>query len=222
MPHVWYRLQGAIVLTILLVAASAAVSLYPAASCNLSLDAATWTRHPWQILTYSMVHASGIHALWNILWVACGAVIMSLCGHRGAVIGTFALASVCGALAYLTSASGHGILVGASAGALGLLSADLVLMAGQRRSLAALAMGATVCLGISLSGGHPTVHIAGVLTGVAYGIILEAIRRRHCARQATIRLHADELAQLTEIIRLSGFRALSAAQRQRYHQLTQK
>lgn len=85
-------------------------------------------RHPWTLLSYSIVHLDLTHALLNILWLLWfGGLAMGYGIASKNISLLYALAAIAGSAAYIAASSigmpNNGILIGASASVLAIATA---------------------------------------------------------------------------------------------------
>lgn len=186
---------------------------------------------PWTLFSYAFVQTSILQLLFNMLWLySFGTLLMMRVSSRiflliyitGAVAGAITFMSVSSALG--DNASGH--LIGSSAAVIAVAGAVSVIIPETKLRLPLFGptkikwivgmLFLLFCIGLSAgNAGGNLAHIGGALVGVVSGIMI--VRNRKSSANAK-----NELNQLVEKIRTSGYDALTAEEKQRFYELSAK
>lgn len=179
--------------------------------------------HPWSVVTYAFVHIDFLHLLVNMLWFACFGSVICVVRDRRCVWWLYLTGAVAGALAFVAVSQGSGTtgrITGASAAVMAVLGAALVYaprfrmkvaLVGEIPLLFVAAVGG-LCL-FTESGASTTAHLAGLATGVVWGLSWRRSRRhiQRVTREAMERESARKA--LLDKARSLGYASLSQNER---------
>lgn len=141
-------------------------------------DSALDFAEPWRMLTYAFLHADLFHLVFNALAIFIAALVCELLVGRVRTIAAFILGALAGGLTDALAGEPGVVTIGASAGALALLTAAMLVTEKARdtedrlRVRMALAVVALPALFPVLAGTRA--HVGGHLAGAAIGILAGA------------------------------------------------
>lgn len=216
-----------------------------AEALSLPSDAANLASRPWTPLTYIFTQWDGLHLLVNMLWLASFAPIFYRIGLPGLTWRVYLAGGIGGALAFEIAAACtpvHGMLAGASAAVLGIITAAVIYRPHARLNLLGIGEVSIVftaiivgLLYIIASYGTPetfAAHMGGALGGGLYAFVEKRIRRYKAQRQ--IRKAANtthnttapekmqaELDKILAKVGRSGYGSLNDAERRRLFEISQ-
>lgn len=205
----------------------------------LPSDTMDFATHPWTLVTYSFVHYSPLHLLFNMLWLYWFGRMLSDVERSETILKLYLWSTVAGGVFYIlaslvTDYGPGSYLTGASAGVLGIMCAVALRM--PNRTVMLFLLGevrikwiAIVCVVLTLAGsgiGLQTqcAHIGGILTGVVWFMLRRRLRRANRRSnpgfksrniKSTIRVMQrsvpdhQRLDELLDKVRISGYDSLS-------------
>lgn len=159
-----------------LVAAYLASGFLPTSGMVVSGDSGLDVEEPWRLLSYTLVHVSPFHLLFNILVLAAAGIYIERNGNASLVLSAFVSGALAGAVAFIavSTASGFddGILAGASASAFAVAGAALVRSAAKW--LIPVVLVVLITGSIGSAPGAAIAHIAGFGAGIALAWLWKA------------------------------------------------
>lgn len=141
-------------------------------------DSALDFAEPWRVLTYAFLHADLFHLAFNALAIFIAALVCELLVGRVRTVAVFILGALAGGVTDAFAGEPGVVTIGASAGALALLTAAMLVTEKARdtedrlRVRMALAVVALPALFPVLAGTRA--HVGGHLAGAAIGILAGA------------------------------------------------
>ncbi|MDE6703079.1 MAG: rhomboid family intramembrane serine protease [Muribaculaceae bacterium] len=187
--------------------------------------------HPWTPLTYAFSQANLLQLIFNMLWLYCFGMLFMICGTARQLIALYILGALSGAVTYMSVAtffdiSSPWLLMGSSAAVISIAVAVAMMMPDFEINLPLFGptkikwiVGFVVViflLGLSTpNAGGNLAHIGGVVAGVAGALIILSKKRRDNS-------NATDYDRLADKIRRSGFETLSAKERRRFFELSNK
>lgn len=208
---------------------------------------------PWTLLTYMTVHFDVLHMLFNVLWLYWFGRIMlvSLSDRHLALV--FTAGGIAGGILFLVSAAlgyGAGWLCGCSAAVIAVMCATAMLLPDHPVGLfligeVKLKWVAVACCILTFvgGGGNQAAHIGGLLSGLAFGLMLRGGTdptkwffhshdhkrfrpKRNADRMVRVlRDRQDDIRRLDRLldkIRLSGYESLSNRERKELNELSSR
>lgn len=170
----------------------------------LPSDPISFALHPWTIVTYSLVHFSPLHLIFNMLWLYWFGRMLADFERDSVLLWLYVGSAVASGVLYIAASCiiGYGpgaYLTGASGAVLGVMCACAMRMPNRTINLflfgeVRLKWVATVCVALTLLGsfgsGVPTqsAHVGGIIFGVGWFLS----RRRIPRRASTQRIRARE------------------------------
>ena len=188
-------------------------------------------RQPWTIITYSVSQANLLQLLFNMLWLfGFGKLFLMRATDRMLLI-VYASGGVAGGLFYLAAGSlfnisSNGLLLGSSAAVIAVATAVAAMMPNLEITLPLFGptkikwvVGVVILIffiGLSTpNAGGNLAHIGGVAAGIAAARII-------AFRGKTVSSPSTEYEALAGKIKKSGFESLSAKERRRFFELSNK
>ena len=216
---------------------------------------------PWTVVTYMFTHYDLIHILFNMLWLYWFGTLFTMVATQRQMFALYLLGGLGGAAVYLAAynvlpffSSTLGMLTGASASVIAIVTASAILMPDFKMNLLfiggvslkwiALATIFLVLIGVAGTNvGGELAHLGGILVGAAFAIQLKKGRditapinrllhvlanglSRSSAAKAQEngpsinRSEHEELNEILEKIRRSGYTSLSPRERDRLFELS--
>lgn len=189
---------------------------------------------PWCVVSYMFVQASVLQLLFNMLWLYCFGRLMLTVATQKRLAFVYARGGLAGAAFFIiwysmVPGAPGATLAGASAAVLAVAVAvafelpdmplQLWLVGSVRMKWVVLVMVALFCFGFTGGAGAAAAHLGGAAFGAAAGWT-ERMRRRTVA--APRRTLHDELDDLLDKVKTSGYESLSRRDRERLFQLSHK
>lgn len=216
-----------------------------AEALSLPSDAANLASRPWTPLTYMFTQWDGLHLLVNMLWLASFAPIFYRIGLPGLTWRVYLAGGIGGALAFEIAAACtpvHGMLAGASAAVLGIITAAVIYRPHARLNLLGIGEVSIVFTAIIVGllyiiASYDTpetfaAHMGGALGGGLYAFVEKRIRRYKAQRQIRNAANAThnttapekmqaELDKILAKVGRSGYGSLNDAERRRLFEISQ-
>lgn len=187
---------------------------------------------PWTLITYSIVQADIIQLLFNLLWLYCFGRLLLMRVSRFDILLLYIGGAVCGGLTFILSDRLFGLniggnLIGSSAAVISIATATAMMMPDLRIYLPLfgptktkwIVMLAVIffCIGLSTpNAGGNLAHLGGVLSGLIGAIVISRKRKSDTMSET------DEYNSLVSKIRGSGYDALSAKEKHKFFELSNK
>jgi len=219
----------------------------------LPSPAPLWLTKPWTLITYMFTHIHPLHLLMNMLWLGWfGSILLPEISGRK-LLWLYIAGGLCGGLVYLYIAPllglADGLLMGASAAVLAIMTAAAVMMPHYTVHLfflgdvklkwIALFMILLAFLGLGENNaGGALAHLGGAICGLIWGMVTSHHsankRKQQPKRHNQIRVSrvvnimeqhrhdAERLDELLDKIRISGFDSLTAAERAELEELSRR
>lgn len=205
-------------LALLLCPAGLSHLLFPHASLPADINAVTHS--PWTLLTHAFMHGSRLHLALNILVITPFALIIANSSRRplALLIATFVCGTLTGAALFILTAHGTPqTLVGASAGALAIMTLAVARLLNNHflnstsLSLPTLALALLIAIVAfalpSLTAAERMAHLGGILAGIGLALL---ILRGSPRRTPSLSSHKPSAPQhISHRLRRSGFSSLS-------------
>ncbi len=207
---------------------------------------------PWTVLTFMFVHIEFLHLAVNMLWWLMFGGICEQSQGAGRTMALYICGGLSGAAAFMAFPSGGAMLIGASCSVMTVMGATVALMPRYKVNILLfgpvdilwVALVATLFFVVLAPGtGESVAHGAALAVGVSAGLlrrrgvdITAPLRSvfgffgRLCSRPAVARATVDiisgsdeeQLDALLEKVSRSGYGSLTAAERQRLFDLSQR
>lgn len=195
----------------------------PDAAKWFTVSATPWPL-PWTVVTYMFTHDSAMNLLFNCLWLWLFSRMFLEIGSGRQMLVCYLIGGLGGAMLFMAAAwigFGGGILLGASAAILGIVSYAAVRVPYMRVNLMFLgpvqfkwigiiAVGLSLLTFASGNYGGGMAHIGGALGGALYALALRRRRGRFRIIRPTEKKTLDELL---DKVKRSGYSSLTADER---------
>lgn len=189
---------------------------------------------PYTLLTYSFLHFSLPHLIFNMLWLYWFGVAASGLFERHSMIWPYIVSGMMGGVAYLLSASlinhtGDNYLAGASAAVMGVITFVGCMIPNERmmlfifgeveiKWLVIMSIAITLLCGIGTSAQEQAAHIGGIAGGVIWWTVTKRRRVKFDVKKSMEAFQSrisdeERLDQLLDKIRISGYASLSKKER---------
>ncbi|MDE7160154.1 MAG: rhomboid family intramembrane serine protease [Muribaculaceae bacterium] len=202
-------------------------------------------RHPWTLLTYMFTQFHPLHLIFNLLWLFWFGKILLMVMPQRRLLLIYGGGALAGAAAFViteTATGAHGMLTGASAAVMAVMTAaairmpdrhiQFLLVGAVRLKWVAGAAVALTFLGIGGGAGGAgalAAHLAGALLGLCLGYARRKrpapIRREAAAVARALDAHRDDrhrLDRLLDKISDSGYDSLSSREQAELKELSRK
>lgn len=186
---------------------------------------------PWTVLTFMFVHIEFLHLAVNMLWWLMFGGICEQSQGAGRTMALYICGGLAGAVAFVAFPSGGAMLIGASCSVMAVMGAVVSLMPRYKVNILLfgsvdiiwVALVATLFFVILAPGtGESVAHGAALAAGVAAGLL----RRHRISSRGNVDISSgsdeEHLDALLQKVSSSGYGSLTAAERQRLFDLSQR
>ncbi|MBD5180386.1 MAG: rhomboid family intramembrane serine protease [Bacteroidales bacterium] len=195
---------------------------------------------PWTVITYMFTQTDVMHCLFNMLWLYWFGVLWERFSSGRHLLQLYFLSGLGGAIAFflmsITNGGSGMYLEGASAAVMGIVAATAIMIPNVKLNLFLfgavklkwIAIISIVFFALGASGHTATAHwahLGGAVAGAAYAMWLKYIhlkpRITHKVPSNSARAR-EELDELLDKVRVSGYGSLTANERRRLFELSHR
>ncbi len=201
-------------------------------SLSLESSATALVARPWTIISYAFVQGNALQLVFNMLWLFCFGRLLLLKSSPSRFVLLYFAGAVTGGVFYIAfysmfGGNAEGSLMGSSAAVISVAAAVAVIMPDTEvylpllghtkiKWIAVVAM-VLFCIGLSApNAGGNLAHIGGAVAGAATGYCFRRSESQHKKTDKT------EYTRLVDKIKRSGYLSLSAQEKRRFFELSNK